>query len=186
MWSLLREENELVIGFFFSSRRRHTRCGRDWSSDVCSSDLLGEQQEAVVDLAVRTQAKPLHVGVVGAVAALIGAAKLPDDAVVQAGHVEPAAVDARGPARVVLVKQCGSGPRPPCGPSDRDVRHERSSFARASWAGRCFACRPWPGQCRGPGVTLGWKTPAGSPYRGRLCARRVATPAEAVPAGAQG
>src|SRR5690554_8210656 len=27
--------------FFFSSRRRHTRCGRDWSSDVCSSDLLG-------------------------------------------------------------------------------------------------------------------------------------------------
>src|SRR5436305_10130600 len=24
--------------FFFSSRRRHTRCGRDWSSDVCSSD----------------------------------------------------------------------------------------------------------------------------------------------------
>src|SRR5690554_1281223 len=25
--------------FFFSSRRRHTSCGRDWSSDVCSSDL---------------------------------------------------------------------------------------------------------------------------------------------------
>src|SRR2546421_11023615 len=26
--------------FFFSSRRRHTRSDRDWSSDVCSSDLL--------------------------------------------------------------------------------------------------------------------------------------------------
>src|SRR5207245_5660151 len=25
---------------FFSSRRRHTRCYRDWSSDVCSSDLV--------------------------------------------------------------------------------------------------------------------------------------------------
>src|SRR2546429_8669173 len=25
---------------FFSSRRRHTRCSRDWSSDVCSSDLV--------------------------------------------------------------------------------------------------------------------------------------------------
>src|SRR5256884_7913506 len=25
--------------FFFASRRRHTRCSRDWSSDVCSSDL---------------------------------------------------------------------------------------------------------------------------------------------------
>src|SRR5690606_39396653 len=31
--------------FFFSSRRRHTRFSRDWSSDVCSSDL-----EAVGDL----------------------------------------------------------------------------------------------------------------------------------------
>src|SRR6266536_2279119 len=29
------------IFFFFSSRRRHTRPTRDWSSDVCSSDLLG-------------------------------------------------------------------------------------------------------------------------------------------------
>src|SRR3989449_1946507 len=27
------------VDFFFSSRRRHTRCSRDWSSDVCSSDL---------------------------------------------------------------------------------------------------------------------------------------------------
>src|SRR3712207_7223018 len=27
--------------FFFSSRRRHTRYWRDWSSDVCSSDLSG-------------------------------------------------------------------------------------------------------------------------------------------------
>src|SRR5690606_40825978 len=26
--------------FFFSSRRRHTRVSRDWSSDVCSSDLF--------------------------------------------------------------------------------------------------------------------------------------------------
>src|SRR5699024_11621066 len=26
--------------FFFSSRRRHTRSKRDWSSDVCSSDLM--------------------------------------------------------------------------------------------------------------------------------------------------
>src|SRR3712207_854957 len=28
------------VFFFFSSRRRHTRYWRDWSSDVCSSDLL--------------------------------------------------------------------------------------------------------------------------------------------------
>src|SRR5690606_39706637 len=29
----------ICIFFFFSSRRRHTRFSRDWSSDVCSSDL---------------------------------------------------------------------------------------------------------------------------------------------------
>src|SRR5882724_2578969 len=29
----------LKPSFFFSSRRRHTRCLSDWSSDVCSSDL---------------------------------------------------------------------------------------------------------------------------------------------------
>src|SRR5216684_8133220 len=29
----------MLFFFFFSSRRRHTRCSRDWSSDVCSSDL---------------------------------------------------------------------------------------------------------------------------------------------------
>src|SRR5699024_11366409 len=29
----------VISCFFFSSRRRHTRSKRDWSSDVCSSDL---------------------------------------------------------------------------------------------------------------------------------------------------
>src|SRR5207253_5433908 len=29
-----------ICSFFFSSRRRHTRWPRDWSSDVCSSDLI--------------------------------------------------------------------------------------------------------------------------------------------------
>src|SRR5690349_22121563 len=32
--------------FFFSSRRRHTRSLRDWSSDVCSSDLGGARRRA--------------------------------------------------------------------------------------------------------------------------------------------
>src|SRR5215203_6416582 len=31
--------------FFFSSRRRHTRYWRDWSSDVCSSDLGAERDD---------------------------------------------------------------------------------------------------------------------------------------------
>src|SRR5207253_4543053 len=32
--------------FFFSSRRRHTRWPRDWSSDVCSSDLVCHQRHS--------------------------------------------------------------------------------------------------------------------------------------------
>src|SRR3989337_1314779 len=32
-------QSPCFLFFFFSSRRRHTRCYRDWSSDVCSSDL---------------------------------------------------------------------------------------------------------------------------------------------------
>src|SRR5207245_6563568 len=35
--------------FFFSSRRRHTRCYRDWSSDVCSSDLLQNEDRYASD-----------------------------------------------------------------------------------------------------------------------------------------
>src|SRR2546428_5963138 len=35
-----------ALFFFFSSRRRHTRSDRDWSSDVCSSDLC--QDESVM------------------------------------------------------------------------------------------------------------------------------------------
>src|SRR5690349_23265474 len=31
----------MLVAFFFSSRRRHTISLRDWSSDVCSSDLCG-------------------------------------------------------------------------------------------------------------------------------------------------
>src|SRR2546422_8769992 len=34
--------------FFFSSRRRHTRCSRDWSSDVCSSDLESPERLAKI------------------------------------------------------------------------------------------------------------------------------------------
>src|SRR2546429_5559791 len=44
--------------FFFSSRRRHTRCSRDWSSDVCSSDLLLIATAAVFILVMAASAQP--------------------------------------------------------------------------------------------------------------------------------
>src|SRR3989449_5006174 len=50
-----------IFFFFFSSRRRHTRCSRDWSSDVCSSDLAWllrratTIETALIDLEVVTE-----------------------------------------------------------------------------------------------------------------------------------
>src|SRR5436305_12765077 len=51
---------------FCSSRRRHTRCGRDWSSDVCSTDLLlsGAALQAV-NLAASQIASGVHDVVIG-------------------------------------------------------------------------------------------------------------------------
>src|ERR1022692_4071467 len=43
-----------LIFFFFSSRRRHTRLQGDWSSDVCSSDLLARVHGSV-DAAYRDE-----------------------------------------------------------------------------------------------------------------------------------
>src|SRR5438445_3876873 len=45
----------MLFFFFFSSRRRHTRYWRDWSSDVCSSDLL---HAPIRDYLTRTTPKP--------------------------------------------------------------------------------------------------------------------------------
>ena len=49
----MRDHNKLgmvpcLAFFFFSSRRRHTRCSRDWRSDVCSSDLTVHSKGAAV------------------------------------------------------------------------------------------------------------------------------------------
>src|SRR5438874_2401981 len=44
--------------FFFSSRRRHTRSLRDWSSDVCSSDLSLTRESAVCPSATIWQSRP--------------------------------------------------------------------------------------------------------------------------------
>src|SRR3712207_8399760 len=46
----------MLYFFFFSSRRRHTRYWRDWSSDVCSSDLAGPPAEGRVQELVQLTA----------------------------------------------------------------------------------------------------------------------------------
>src|SRR5919202_5267006 len=47
-----------ISGFFFSSRRRHTRSLCDWSSDVCSSDLAGFSYPAGFPKGVRSYTTP--------------------------------------------------------------------------------------------------------------------------------
>src|SRR5262245_63502530 len=49
LWSYCNHSSTYLLYFFFSSRRRHTRCLSDWSSDVCSSDLLVDDPVALVE-----------------------------------------------------------------------------------------------------------------------------------------
>src|SRR5690625_7887614 len=51
----------LIFVFFFSSRRRHTRWPRDWSSDVCSSDLEVLKISFFVKIEVMEILKPAHI-----------------------------------------------------------------------------------------------------------------------------
>src|SRR5690606_30748459 len=65
--------------FFFSSRRRHTRFSRDWSSDVCSSDLtpppLTNEAESVEAMQFALAQTYFHWGVhAWAMYALVGGA----------------------------------------------------------------------------------------------------------------
>src|SRR2546422_11010669 len=80
--------------FFFSSRRRHTRCSRDWSSDVCSSDLKGEAVEAQLVVAAARIAE-------GRALAALGEPRNARTAYEEAQRIFAAAGDWAGVARVV-------------------------------------------------------------------------------------
>src|SRR5690606_40401626 len=61
-------------GFFISSRRRHTRFSRDWSSDVCSSDLEEDAQQTGDDTGDRGNHGQDLVALLGALLAVAGLA----------------------------------------------------------------------------------------------------------------
>src|SRR5256884_7259870 len=90
-----------ICFFFFSSRRRHTRCSRDWSSDVCSSDLKSEipLERAVRDLA--DEIVLVRGVVIGLALALDG-----EDVVLQ-GHLNVLRIHTRSEERRVG-KECRS------------------------------------------------------------------------------
>src|SRR5690606_8914999 len=54
------EYSRIFFCFFFSSRRRHTRFSRDWSSDVCSSDLTSRCAEEKATWPSRAVAQVKH------------------------------------------------------------------------------------------------------------------------------
>src|SRR5438046_3293582 len=62
----------LTSGFFFSSRRRHTRLVSDWSSDVCSSDLIHGGDAGIVDQVVKASIRPANLGKHGFDALFVG------------------------------------------------------------------------------------------------------------------
>src|SRR6266498_3464078 len=119
----------VFVVFFFSSRRRHTRCGRDWSSDVCSSDLrhpdLQRRQVGAGDVArqgpgvrlprrATRRARPL------------GADRGPEDLplpVRGAEHVELLATRREGRARAVRSGAHGPPPAGEAGPAARNPAH---------------------------------------------------------------
>src|SRR5690606_29904821 len=116
-----------ILRFFFSSRRRHTSFSRDWSSDVCSSDLRPEQALLVPG------AYTSFGGIVEVVGVSPGVIDVtPHPATVVAVPVEQAPPVVRWNLLVFLreVPGVGGGPviRPPLveraafGVSERDVR----------------------------------------------------------------
>src|SRR5216683_5271729 len=81
--------------FFFSSRRRHTRSDRDWSSDVCSSDLAladGPTTVRGIGFIRRKESDRIAAVVTELRRCGIGADELPDGFVVRPAPVRPARV----------------------------------------------------------------------------------------------
>src|SRR5690606_4990141 len=138
-----------VCFFFFSSRRRHTRFSRDWSSDVCSSDLGQDGRIALGGVLVpgagRLHADPdegLHLGLGycrGAAAAVFPEhAGRPRQARVPAGRGDPLRRRARGRRAAALDRAAGldrdGGGRRPGGLAcmEGEVRMKAEGLSRSA------------------------------------------------------
>src|SRR5690606_39632466 len=102
----------VALLFFFSSRRRHTRFSRDWSSDVCSSDLNARLESLHVLVAnpnrIRAHGEAEEVDTRGGLAAFMGLV------LIQREHQGPRSEERR------VGKECRSR-----GPPAREKKKER-------------------------------------------------------------
>src|SRR3712207_7772089 len=120
----------IVLFFFFSSRRRHTRYWRDWSSDVCSSDLGWPAAEAPAprDLGLADEGGGRRSG--GS-----GPRSFPRNVFAEAGHDFPhgpgsaEGLEARHDAVIRRLRRRGRNPKP----RPRKGGPTSSDFARG-WA----------------------------------------------------
>src|SRR5688572_31590806 len=90
--------------FFFSSRRRHTRFDCDWSSDVCSSDLVRLTSDILFDhnsAALRSTSR----ATLNELAQNF--AQYPDNVIIVEGHTDSTGTDQRSEERRVG-KECRS------------------------------------------------------------------------------
>src|SRR5215203_6290183 len=95
-----------VFVFFFSSRRRHTRYWRDWSSDVCSSDLPLPAAGLPVALTISIQAATVPVPIARAAVLSVFApvlATIPLPSVIVTRAAVPIAVAALATAGVAAI-----------------------------------------------------------------------------------
>src|SRR5438445_5317597 len=130
-----------MLFFFFSSRRRHTRYWRDWSSDVCSSDLhSGHPRQRG-----RRDGQLLRVGA-GPGWLLLGrrdgepAARVDHDALVQRGHGAGRQAQGEHPHRLLHAR---GGPRGGDAPAAWDVcvmRYRVVAVGRVKHAALRTAC----------------------------------------------
>src|SRR3989442_15270384 len=110
---------------FFSRRRRHTTCGRDWSSDVCSSDLSRSPAEVRRRLISMSQASRALDGLEAENGALdstsdvrIGGSPLPSRGALRHAPV----TSVQGPKYRVLRREKATHERPPILPFARMVK----------------------------------------------------------------
>src|SRR5437868_12430782 len=139
---------QLFVLFFFSSRRRHTRSKRDWSSDVCSSDLMaaagGLHRFMAWDRPILTDSGGFQVFSLAAIN------EIDDDGVTFRSHIDGSKHRLTPEVSMTIQRVLGSDIAmcfDQCPPGDADAATHEVALARTTaWAKRCLAAPRAPGQ----------------------------------------